>query len=209
MSGCELCGTKADLKCSRCLATCCCCERHQREDWPRHKKICKKAADFPASVLERQVQPPEGKPCFFVIRGSVRDGWGHEMEANERFPIAAEQPVQFTELPSHACTFVDGLTRPDTVFMMNLSNQAHAQGFKCYRWADNASCDQPVAGILLHAGCMIVVPPKSSTSNEFHARIGQNGCVCTRRQCFKITRRNLETNAEAAKALILSRTVRK
>lgn len=33
---------KGLLRCSRCKSTHYCCSQHQRDDWPRHKKTCKK-----------------------------------------------------------------------------------------------------------------------------------------------------------------------
>jgi len=197
MSGCELCGAKADLKCSRCLTTYYCCRKHQKKDWPRHKTICRPAGVFPSNAVGVEIRPPKDKPCYFRICGEIKDGWGNAVGVDQRFPITAEQLARLADSPSHACTFVDDLTRPETAFMTNLRDQARAQGFKCTRWSEGG-CDQPMVGLTLHASCMLMnVPVPPLPSNEFRASIVHNGCFCANKQCFDVVWHNLLALAEA------------
>lgn len=109
---CELCGKMENLmKCGRCRSSFYCSKEHQRQDWKKHKRVCKEA--------DKQQQPPPPPPA--EERSPVQDNTSEPTDtsqsnssvtsAGERMPDFIKSATSSETKPSADSAKPNGQTR--------------------------------------------------------------------------------------------------
>jgi len=175
MSGCELCGAPANLKCSKCRTTYYCCKDHQIQDWGRHKVMCQDSSLFPKHVLGKTVTINPTQPCYLSIEGDIIDTKGGEFKVDKKIPITPEQLLRFTESPSHLVFFMENeLLNPFCSFMQELHERAVANKLLC----SNEACHRRAQHVYLDSACILNFSPANQKSNCFPLKIHMNQTFC-------------------------------